>query len=90
MLKRQRQVRTKTEDDMEIDAKCENSKLEDADWLLNDEEDLIAKTVSDFRLQRLSMVQTLKQFVLCYESVLEWLVDEMAERDKAGWNWVGG
>ena len=35
-------------------------------------EDLIAKTVEDFRLQRLSMVQTLKQFVLCYETVLQW------------------
>ena len=35
-------------------------------------EDLVAKTVEDFRLQRLSMVQTLRQFVLCYETVLEW------------------
>lgn len=34
--------------------------------------DLIAQTVEDFRLQRLSMVQTLRQFVLCYESILEW------------------
>ena len=35
-------------------------------------DDLIALTVEDFRLQRLSMVQTLRQFVLCYETVLEW------------------
>ena len=35
-------------------------------------EDLVAKTVEDFRLQRLSMVQTLRQFVLCYETVLQW------------------
>jgi hypothetical protein len=38
----------------------------------NKSEDLIAKTVEDFRLQRLSMVQTLRQFVLCYETVLQW------------------
>lgn len=35
-------------------------------------DDLIALTVEDFRLQRLSMVQTLRQFVLCYETVLQW------------------
>ncbi|KAJ9649595.1 phosphotyrosine-specific ptp2-like protein [Coniosporium tulheliwenetii] len=39
-----------------------------------DDLDLIEKTVEDFRLQRLSMVQSLRQFVLCYESVLEWIV----------------
>lgn len=38
--------------------------------------DLIAKTVEDFRLQRLSMVQSLRQYVLCYESVLEWFVSQ--------------
>ena len=36
------------------------------------EEDLIARTVEDFRAQRLSMVQTLRQFVLCYETVMQW------------------
>ena len=36
--------------------------------------DLVADTVSHFRRQRLSMVQTLRQFVLCYETVLEWVV----------------
>ncbi|KAI9843502.1 MAG: hypothetical protein M1838_002603 [Thelocarpon superellum] len=36
--------------------------------------DLIARTVEEFRDQRLSMVQSLRQFVLCYETVLEWLV----------------
>ena len=35
--------------------------------------DLIAATVEDFRHQRLSMVQSLRQFVLCYETVLEWI-----------------
>ncbi|ODH20562.1 hypothetical protein ACO22_05860 [Paracoccidioides brasiliensis] len=43
------------------------------DWLCRDDIDLIAATVEDFRLQRLSMVQSLKQFVLCYESVLAWI-----------------
>ncbi|KAE8348139.1 protein-tyrosine phosphatase-like protein [Aspergillus coremiiformis] len=38
--------------------------------------DLIAKTVADFRSQRPSMVQNLSQFVLCYESVLEWFVSQ--------------
>lgn len=36
----------------------------------SESEDLIAATVADFRRQRLSMVQTLRQFVLCYETVL--------------------
>ncbi|KAL2365253.1 hypothetical protein RJZ56_001760 [Blastomyces dermatitidis] len=43
------------------------------DWLRRDDIDLVAATVEDFRLQRLSMVQSLKQLVLCYESVLEWI-----------------
>ncbi|KAI9170897.1 Tyrosine-protein phosphatase [Paramyrothecium foliicola] len=45
----------------------------DTSWLLNDKEDLILRTVNEFREQRLSMVQSLRQFVLCYESVLEWI-----------------
>ncbi|OAX79016.1 hypothetical protein ACJ72_06668 [Emergomyces africanus] len=45
----------------------------DDDWLRREDIDLIAATVEEFRLQRLSMVQSLKQFVLCYESVLEWI-----------------
>ena len=52
-------------------------------WTLNDEEDLVAKAVTDFRLQRLSMVQTLRQFVLCYETVLEWIVGELPEKYKS-------
>ncbi|PGH28795.1 heat shock transcription factor, other eukaryote [[Emmonsia] crescens] len=51
----------------------------DDDWLRRDDIDLIAATVEDFRLQRLSMVQSLKQFVLCYESVLEWIALHEAE-----------
>lgn len=47
----------------------------DADWILRDDLDLVEKTVEDFRQQRISMVQSLRQYVLCYESVMEWLVD---------------
>lgn len=46
------------------------------DWVSRDDVDLVAKTVDDFRHQRLSMVQNLRQFVLCYESVLQWLVGQ--------------
>ncbi|KAF1826068.1 phosphotyrosine-specific Ptp2-like protein [Dissoconium aciculare CBS 342.82] len=45
-------------------------------WLHSDDADLIERTVEDFRLQRLSMVQNLRQFVLCYESIMEWVVDQ--------------
>ncbi|KAK0668777.1 putative tyrosine-protein phosphatase [Cercophora samala] len=45
----------------------------DTAWLDDDGIDLIARTVEDFRGQRLSMVQSLRQFVLCYETVLEWI-----------------
>ncbi|OJD11011.1 hypothetical protein AJ78_08133 [Emergomyces pasteurianus Ep9510] len=48
-------------------------------WLGREDIDLIAATVEEFRLQRLSMVQSLKQFVLCYESVLEWIALHGAE-----------
>lgn len=37
-----------------------------------EDKDLIANTVADLRSQRISMVQTLRQFVLCYEAILEW------------------
>ncbi|MCJ1379842.1 hypothetical protein MMC17_002945 [Xylographa soralifera] len=78
ILKRQRMVksdeRTKeSQDEMDID---------EEDWVKQDNVDLVAKTVEDLRLQRLSMVQTLRQFVLCYETVLEWLVKEMPEKLK--------
>lgn len=45
----------------------------DTSWIEDDSVDLIAQTVEDFRGQRLSMVQSLRQFVLCYETVLEWI-----------------
>ncbi|KAI4599180.1 hypothetical protein KJ359_002139 [Pestalotiopsis sp. 9143b] len=43
------------------------------DWVRDESLDLIEQTVEDFRGQRLSMVQSLRQFVLCYETVLEWI-----------------
>ena len=72
MLKRQRVFRRSQaqEDAMDIDS--------EDDWIRRDDVDLVAKTVEDFRLQRLSMVQNLRQFVLCYEAVLEWVVDEQS------------
>ncbi|RFU76802.1 tyrosine phosphatase [Trichoderma arundinaceum] len=45
----------------------------DVSWLRDDSIDLIQKTVEDFREQRISMVQSLRQYVLCYETVLEWV-----------------
>lgn len=49
------------------------------DWFSRGEVDLVAHTVEDFRLQRLSMVQTLRQYVLCYETILEWIARAMGE-----------
>ncbi|GAB7357087.1 hypothetical protein MBLNU459_g7900t1 [Dothideomycetes sp. NU459] len=48
----------------------------DGPWLMKDDYDLIEKTVENFRHQRISMVQSLRQFVLCYETVMEWLVEQ--------------
>ncbi len=45
----------------------------DVSWLGDENIDLIARTVEDLRSQRLSMVQSLRQFVLCYETVTEWV-----------------
>ena len=75
IMKRQNQVKMgkAKPDAMDID----RSGTED--WALSEQNDLVAKTVEDFRLQRLSMVQTLRQFVLCYESVLEWVALNMPE-----------
>lgn len=46
-------------------------------------EDLIERTLSDFRTQRPSMVQNLSQYVLCYESVLEWAISQMAKEQSS-------
>jgi protein tyrosine phosphatase/rhodanese-related sulfurtransferase len=53
-------------------------------WIDRDDVDLIEKTVEDFRMQRLSMVQSLRQFVLCYESIMEWLVEQEQGPPEAG------
>ncbi|RPB18913.1 hypothetical protein L211DRAFT_859235 [Terfezia boudieri ATCC MYA-4762] len=45
----------------------------DKEWMDRDDEDLICQVVSGFRKQRLPMVQNLTQFVLCYDTVLEWI-----------------
>jgi len=45
----------------------------DGQWIFNQDMDLVEQTVQDFRGQRLSMVQSLRQFVLCYETILEWM-----------------
>jgi tyrosine-protein phosphatase 2/3 len=55
----------------------------DTEWLDDDGVDIIARTVEDFRGQRLSMVQSLRQFVLCYETVLEWIW-RLQERTNGG------
>ncbi|KAK3314558.1 hypothetical protein B0H66DRAFT_480543 [Apodospora peruviana] len=60
------------EDDSSKSSGREGERI-DTSWLGDDSIDLIAKTVEDFRGQRLSMVQSLRQFVLCYETVIEWL-----------------
>ncbi|EXJ81129.1 hypothetical protein A1O3_07417 [Capronia epimyces CBS 606.96] len=73
MLKRQRLSHEDGPHGMEVDS---------GDWVSRDDVDLVAKTVDDFRHQRLSMVQNLRQFVLCYESILQWLVVQDSERQK--------
>ncbi|KZF22708.1 hypothetical protein L228DRAFT_268093 [Xylona heveae TC161] len=60
-----------------------NNKNEGSDWKRRDDLDLVEKTVEAFRDQRLSMVQSLRQFVLCYESVLEWLVVQQQQQQQS-------
>ena len=81
ILKRQRLTDDSDEqsgdgDGMDVDKDVEE------DWMKRDDVDLVARVVEDIRAQRLSMVQTLRQFVLCYETVLEWVVREQAEGAK--------
>ena len=49
---------------------------DEGDWVARDDEDLVYKAVCEFRDQRISMVQCLQQYVLCYETVLEWLAKQ--------------
>ncbi|KAH8593206.1 phosphatase-like protein [Bisporella sp. PMI_857] len=46
-------------------------------WVFDQNVDLVERTVEDFRGQRLSMVQSLRQYVLCYETVMEWIAREL-------------
>ena len=62
----------------------------DAAWLDSDQVDLVAHTVEDFRTQRLSMVQSLRQYVLCYEAIAEWLTKTRERRNGGGIRGLGG
>ncbi|KAK6532268.1 hypothetical protein TWF281_006460 [Arthrobotrys megalospora] len=55
-------------------------------WVNDDRVDLIERAVENLRDQRLSMVQTLRQYVLCYETVAEWLVRRpLADASVVSW-----
>jgi len=59
------------------DIKMKHLGLEDeGDWITRDDDDLVFNAVSELRDQRISMVQCLQQYVLCYETVLEWLAKQ--------------
>jgi tyrosine-protein phosphatase 2/3 len=98
MLKRQRREHRSGVTPMEIStgedyiAKSKHPGNENNDWIYDEEIDLVQKTVEDFRKQRISMVQTLRQYVLCYETVLEWINQQRATeiRDKGGSETRGG
>ncbi|KAK2066197.1 hypothetical protein P8C59_000032 [Phyllachora maydis] len=61
----------------------EEERALDTSWLADESVDLIARAVEEFREQRLSMVQSLRQYVLCYETVLEWIA-RLHERQGGG------
>jgi len=71
MLKRQKLSHADGNDRMDVDT---------GNWVDRDDVDLVAKTVDEFRHQRLSMVQNLRQFVLCYESILQWVAAQESEQ----------
>ena len=75
MMKRQQQAKY----EMALDPSKEENPPNKESWVTREDDDLIVKAVEDFRVQRLSMVQTLRQFVLCYEAVLEWVAAQMPE-----------
>lgn len=58
----------------------EQKESNDDEWLNNEDIDLVEKTVTVLREQRISMVQTLKQYVLCYETIMEWLAKQTVSR----------
>ncbi|OQO10677.1 hypothetical protein B0A48_03976 [Cryoendolithus antarcticus] len=91
MLKRQRLYdepsKNPSQTAMDVDSKSsskpfssrhnsDENNISGGSWIDKDDIDLVEKTVEDFRNQRISMVQSLRQYVLCYESVMEWLVSQ--------------
>ncbi|RVD85281.1 uncharacterized protein DFL_003607 [Arthrobotrys flagrans] len=55
-------------------------------WINDDRVDLIERAVENLRDQRISMVQTLRQYVLCYETIAEWLVRRpLADNSVVSW-----
>lgn len=77
-MRRKRQMQQQEDgSDGDGDMKMKQLGLEDdSDWINCDENDLVFKAVSELRDQRISMVQCLQQYVLCYETVLEWLAKQ--------------
>lgn len=45
--------------------------------------DFVYRTVHDFRRQRLGMVQVLRQYVLCYETIIVWIHQRYLEEKKS-------
>lgn len=81
MMRRQRiQRRHQAQDDGsdgDGNIKLKRLDLDDEDgWLRKDDEDLVFNAVSELRDQRISMVQSLRQYVLCYETILEWFAKQ--------------
>lgn len=63
-------------DDGDYMGKGKKSGDVDDSWVFDQNIDLVQQTVEDFRGQRLSMVQSLRQYVLCYETILEWMAQQ--------------
>jgi protein tyrosine phosphatase len=95
MLKRQRKELRSGVTPMEISStergdgyvgKNEQTWPDNNDWIFDQSIDLVEKTVEDFRKQRISMVQSLRQYVLCYETILEWVIhqEHASRRERSG------
>jgi tyrosine-protein phosphatase 2/3 len=54
--------------------------LDVGDWTRRQNMDLINLAATEFRSQRMSMVQSLSQYVSCYETVLEWMAIQLANQ----------
>jgi protein tyrosine phosphatase len=54
--------------------------LDLGEWTRRQSLDLINFATSEFRSQRMSMVQSLSQYVSCYETVLEWMAMQLANQ----------